>query len=81
MRRSSKHDDGCPEQLALDLGANIVTQRPGEGWKAKRPTRWTRREAQAYQRRAQAAGKGDGEAQQECLTWLDWMLKQPVDPW
>jgi len=71
--------DGCPTQLELDLGPDIVVRRPGEDWRHKPPSRWTKREAQAYSRRAKAAREGDGTAQQECLSWLDATLHQPVD--
>jgi hypothetical protein len=69
--------DGCPMQLEFDLGPDVVVQRSGDGWRYKPPSRWTKREAQVYHRRAKAAREGNGEAQRECLSWLDAMLTSP----
>jgi hypothetical protein len=67
-------------QLELDLGPELVVQRPGEGWRHKPPSRWTKREARAHDRRVKAAREGNGEAQRECLSWLDALLHQPPSP-
>lgn len=69
-------NDGCPRQLELGFLDQVPTQRPGEGWRSKSPSRWTRKELRAYNRRAKQAGAGDGDAQREVLHWLDTMLHQ-----
>jgi hypothetical protein len=70
--------DGCPQQLEFDLG-ELAQQEQGASWRYKSPSRWTRRQARAYARRAKAAHAGNGEAQRECLSWLDTILHQPLD--